>query len=1017
MLISHHGPRDLHRRKTKALKKTKRCKNKRRNGRKPRNLAKEARGCKYMSHVLSYINEEENMIDSIVFDTTKSNLSLFDRMYALYEQNKEGMVNQVFGEELRKQACKEEYLTNIAPNLNRENYSNFNPSRLYAWAQIAKMAMPEEEECARILAVHGGLVQFTKAELFGMQEIFTHYKKVRTWLNSDDRETLLGEKCCFTLDEARAFVKLVNSHKLGNHLYAVDRVFDHSNVDTNMDTLYYEACDMEWRSGKCSGCSKAFWNGELPEFVACREEESSCRHCSECLLKLVKENIASRKPAFCCGKKCNCLLNVPQIIGGMEFFEKNLDISREKLNEMVVSNFCELALKPWRLLSGELLSEPQKVFSFESQNRRLGEIILNSAPFTPAHRKEKEELHRRVTALVRMTKCKNEFPALDQAVDSLVDAIKSRTKDEDMLAKCDALVQPIRKLLQNRAKLDEDANQYRDANKYMSDLLGMTMSDIVNMKLQRAKDALTTAYSIARTCKICTSTCKYDEEQLVTLHSGLDTDVKEWKWNGSWGERRRRNAFRLPCFACKDCVSNYLKFKSSLGKPALKCPGMNCECFLKESEIKAIAPVAYADYQAAIMRFALKRVKNFRTCPNSCCSAGLVLDIDCNVEKVTCTACNFEFCPHCNDLPHEGKTCDEMRRQRHAERWGDSKDFMENETKQCPFCLAWIEKNGGCNHMTCNHCRGEFCWLCFGDWKTHQDCEHKEVVVRRPFNELFPDWLSKPTKTLRPRFAVGNYVSWTAADGKSLVGRVLENDAKGSYDVELVNSSGRRKIDESLLRGFHDHIQEDGENSDDDAYASFLSGFQDNDDSGDEKEYTCVELTLKDASCCSCGVKTEVLSPNECDSIDFTASNPDEVQRLLKKYAVKSRNTMDLKSVALRMEKEHLCFNQLRKFRAEQEKIREAGGDSDDESSCACTLFSDDDSSDPVPRHGRDVRPCHPVWPSDAEVRRGPVLQRRVQRRSDDESSSSTPITTILELSDSESDYGFSSDDSESDTE
>merc|ERR1719471_218820 len=243
------------------------------------------------------------------------------------------------------------------------------------------------------------------------------------------------------------------------------------------------------------------------------------------------------------------------------------------------------------------------------------------------------------------------------------------------------------------------------------------MLDIVNMKLQRAKDALTTAYSIARTCKICTSTCKYDEEQLVTLHSGMDKDVKDWSWNSNYGQHKNRSAFRLPCFACKDCFSNYLKFKSSLGKPALKCPGMNCECFLKESHVKAIAPVAYSDYQTAIMRYSLKRVKNYRTCPNSCCSVGLVLDIDCNVEKIQCTACDFEFCPHCNDLPHEGRTCEEMRRQRHAERWGDAKDYMENETKQCPFCLAWIEKNGGCNHMTCHHCRGEFCWLCFGDWK------------------------------------------------------------------------------------------------------------------------------------------------------------------------------------------------------------------------------------------------------------------------------------------------------------
>merc|ERR1712038_2234235 len=596
--------------------------------------------------------------------------------------------------------------------------------------------------------------------------------------------------------------------------------------------------------------------GEIPDFVACQKDDKSCKHCSECLLKLVKENIEAKKPAFCCGKECNCLLNVPQVNGGMEFFQKNLDVSKEKLNEMVVSNYCELALKPWRLLSDKLLAEPKRIHSFESQNSRLGGIDISLAPFTDVHREEKKELYGRMVAMVKMTRCKIQFPALDKAVDILIDAIKSRTKDEDMLAKCNGLVNPIRTLLQNRANLDEDVD------KYIPDMLGMTMLDIVNMKLQRAKDALTTAYSIARTCKICTSTCKYDEEQLVTLHSGLDTDVKEWKWNGSYGQHRNRSAFRLPCFACKDCFTNYLKFKSSLGKPALKCPGMNCECFLKESDVKAIAPVAYADYQAAIMRFALKRVKNYRTCPNSCCSAGLVLDIDCNVEKISCTACNFEFCPHCNDLPHEGKTCDEMRRQRHAERWGDSKDFMENETKQCPFCLAWIEKNGGCNHMTCHHCRGEFCWLCFGDWKTHQDCEHKEAVVRRPFNELYPDWLRKPKKKILPRFSVGKHVSFECKSSfQTKIARVVEvvEALPGMYLVEPVNGSfdNPLRIEESQLRGYNEILPDVvrfGEASianEEAAYASFLEGFE----SGSEEE--------NDDGCkgpCACSTKKKPLA-------------------------------------------------------------------------------------------------------------------------------------------------------------
>ena len=37
---------------------------------------------------------------------------------------------------------------------------------------------------------------------------------------------------------------------------------------------------------------------------------------------------------------------------------------------------------------------------------------------------------------------------------------------------------------------------------------------------------------------------------------------------------------------------------------------------------------------------------------------------------------------------------------------------QNGKIKPCPYCNNHVEKNKGCNHMTCIICNTHWCWLC-----------------------------------------------------------------------------------------------------------------------------------------------------------------------------------------------------------------------------------------------------------------------------------------------------------------
>lgn len=114
--------------------------------------------------------------------------------------------------------------------------------------------------------------------------------------------------------------------------------------------------------------------------------------------------------------------------------------------------------------------------------------------------------------------------------------------------------------------------------------------------------------------------------------------------------------------------------------------------------------------EASLRTYIHTRPHEFHYCPTPDCPtvyrpgrAGIVL---------RCCNCMERFCPNCHVEYHEGLSCDEYQdgmstNSRLYQKWKE-----ENGIKSCPKCSCDIQKNGGCNHITCTRCKTHICWVC-----------------------------------------------------------------------------------------------------------------------------------------------------------------------------------------------------------------------------------------------------------------------------------------------------------------
>mmetsp|Transcript_16075 Transcript_16075/g.36920 ORF Transcript_16075/g.36920 Transcript_16075/m.36920 type:complete len:1239 (-) Transcript_16075:89-3805(-) len=235
---------------------------------------------------------------------------------------------------------------------------------------------------------------------------------------------------------------------------------------------------------------------------------------------------------------------------------------------------------------------------------------------------------------------------------------------------------------------------------------------------------------------------------------------------------------------CIDCLGDYITDCAEGRQYGLcvPCPHHQCSVAMSNSLVLEVSPSEKVRRQlisAANSNFVVQ-AKDFRFCPLPGCEnvvkfippknkSGPIVEILSASGAVCCSSeshvkrkegspfINYEgmydecyydcragiqpkrahrFCFHCGEGAHWPVSCQLLqswlttvdKHVKEVERDGDGdvnevshKLWLKANTKPCPKCKAPIEKNDGCNHVTCvnPHCNHEFCWICQQDWNLH----------------------------------------------------------------------------------------------------------------------------------------------------------------------------------------------------------------------------------------------------------------------------------------------------------
>ena len=165
----------------------------------------------------------------------------------------------------------------------------------------------------------------------------------------------------------------------------------------------------------------------------------------------------------------------------------------------------------------------------------------------------------------------------------------------------------------------------------------------------------------------------------------------------------------LPCghLFCSNCWFDYFKTLISEAKTnKIKCMESKCSEYMSEEFI--IQHISKdlnlsEKYIKFKNRYEIIKDKNKKLCPHVGCDSFLQKS-----DKTKYVECEngHKYCFECLSPPHKNKKCKNKNEKKFL-KWTKGK-----RVKRCPNCQMYVERNEGCNHMTCAYCDYQWCWIC-----------------------------------------------------------------------------------------------------------------------------------------------------------------------------------------------------------------------------------------------------------------------------------------------------------------